>query len=938
LARTETHRAIARWSLAGLIALLAIIGRPVGGAEIDPVSTNPPPKRVLILGSFGFDAAPYAAGIAALRATLIKEMGEPLDIYDESLDTARFVDPQTEAAQAWFLEHRFGQHPPDLVMPVGAPAAAFVAKYRDRIFTNTPIVFTGGDQRRLRPDFLTTNTTLVSENVDLPLAIENILQVMPETTNVAVVFGATPLEQFWADECRKEFLVFTNRVAFTWLTREPLEEIENRVAGLPPRSAVFFPMLVVDAAGEPYGYREGLARLRAVANAPLFGLFISQLGQGIVGGSLYQDEAVGEAAGRAAVRILRGEKPGDIPPKLLHASVPMYDWRELQRWGIHQSRLPPGSIVQYRVPSTWQQYKRQIIGAVSLIIAQGLLIAALLRQARQRRRAQQALDERLKIEQLIAELSHVFINVPSEKLGAQIVDGLRRVGEGLKFDIAAFSIFTGRGAEGKMAFIWRGPGVPEIRPNLLEDDLPWSAAQLVQNQDIWLPTLESLPPEANLDRATYARYRVQSSYHVPLYARGLILASLNLCTVHNARQLPRELLQRQRLIGEVFAGALTRKITEDRQRESDARFRIVADSAPVMIWMSDPDKLCTFFNTAWLNYTGRTLEQELGDGWSQGVHPNDLDRCLKTYIEAFDARKPFVMEYRLRRHDGEYRWVSDNGVPRYDRERNFAGYIGSCVDLTDRRKAEIEAQQQRAELAHISRLTTMGELTASLAHELNHPQSAILSNAQAGELFLNAEPPAIDEVKKILTDIVRDNRRAVEIIQRLRAFLRKRDLEFERVDINSVVKEIIPLVESDAGVRGVALKLDLGTALPGARADRVHLQQVLLNLILNGMDAMNGNTDRRCELYVQTRLGTSPNGNGEAIEVVVKDSGCGIPEEKLANIFQPFFTTKPHGMGMGLSISRTIVEAHGGIITAENNPDAGATIRFTLPAWNEIQA
>jgi len=750
-----------------------------------------------------------------------------------------------------------------------------------------------------------------------------------------VVFGVTPFEQFWVSQCRKEFSPFTNRVTFTWLTHQSLQEIEDRVADSPPRSAVLFAMIVVDAAGVPYGHLDGLARLRAVANAPIFGLFMSQFGRGIVGGGLYQDEAVGQAAAAVAVRILHGEKPRDIPPQLLPESAPIYDWRELRRWAISESRLPPNSTVQFRLPSMWQQYKRQIIGATSLILAQALLIAALLRQAAQRRRTQRALDERLKIERLIAELSHVFINVPSEKLGEQIVDGLRQVGEGLSFDIAAFSIFTGRGAEGKMAFVWRAPGIPELRQNLLEDDFPWSATQLVQDRDIWLPTLANLPPEAAVDRATYARYGVQSSYHVPLYARGTILAALNLCTVRETRKLSRELLGRQRLIGEVFAGALTRKLTEDRQRESDARFRIVADSAPVMIWMSGSDKLCTFFNTAWLEYTGRTLEQELGNGWTQRVHPDDYARCLKTYTEAFDARKPFRMEYRLLRHDGEYRWLSDHGVPRYDYERNFTGFIGSCVDLTERRKAETDAQQQRAELAHISRLTTMGELTASLAHELNHPQSAILSNAQAGELFLAADPPAIDEVRKILADIVRDNRRAVEIIQRLRAFLRKRDLEFERVDINGIVGEIIPLVESDAGARGVALKLDLQPALPGARADRIHLQQVLLNLVLNGMDAMDGTLDGRRELRLQTRVVAAANGNGKAIEVIVRDSGCGIPEEKLPNLFQPFFTTKPHGMGMGLSISRSIVEAHGGRIIAENNPDAGATIRFTLPSWND---
>jgi PAS domain S-box-containing protein len=903
------------------------------GAEIQSTATNLPPKRVLILDSFGRDAAPFNSGIVALRTALARELGEPVDIYDQPLELARLVDPEAENTLTGFLERRFAQHWPDVVFPVGAPAIVFVAKYRDRLFTNTPIVFTGADQRRLRPEFFKPNTTLVSANVNLTVAIENILQVFPATTNILVIFGSSPLETFWAEECRKEFQIFAGRVGFDWMTHARLEDIENHATGLPQRSVIFFPMLVVDSAGVPYAERQGLARVRAVANAPIFGLFSSQLGWGIVGGALYPDEAVGEAAARVAVRILRGEKPEDIPRQILPPSAPTYDWRELQRWGVHEAQLPAGSIVEFRAPSVWATYQRQIVGLAGLVIAQTLLIAALLRQASQRRRAQEALDERLNIERLIADLSHVFINVRSEKLGQQIVDGLRRVGEALDFDIASFYIFTGRGTEGKLAFEWRGAGVPESAPRLFEEDFPWSAGELGRDRDIWAPALEQLPPEAQRDKSRYERYGVRSAYHVPLYAQGVLLASLNLCTVRKARELPRELLRRQRLIGEVFAGALARKLSEDRQRESDARFRIVADSAPVMIWMSGTDKLCTFFNTAWLEFTGRRLEEELGDGWVQGVHAEDLARCLKTYSAAFEARQPFVMEYRLRRKDTEYRWIEDHGVPRYDDEGNFAGYIGSCVDLTDRRKAAQEAQQQRIELAHIARLTTMGELTASLAHELTHPQSAILSNAQAGELFLNGEPPAIDEVKKILADIVRDNRRAVEIIQRLRAFLRKRELEFERVDINAVVSEIIPLVESDAGTRGVKLKLDLAPELPPARADRVHLQQVLLNLMLNGMDAMNNSPKGTRGLCVQTRL-VAETANG-TIEVSVMDSGSGIPAHKLATIFQPFFTTKRHGMGMGLSISRRIVEAHGGTVSAENNSGAGATIRFTLPAWNE---
>ena len=168
--------------------------------------------------------------------------------------------------------------------------------------------------------------------------------------------------------------------------------------------------------------------------------------------------------------------------------------------------------------------------------------------------------------------------------------------------------------------------------------------------------------------------------------------------------------------------------------------------------MSGTDKLCTFFNKAWLNFTGRSLEQEIGEGWAQGIHPGDLSRCLATYSKSFDERKPFEMEYRLRRNDGEYRWLTDYGVPRYDGGKDFAGYIGTCIDLTDRRRAETEAQQQRAELAHIARLTMMGELTASLAHELNHPQTAILSNAQAGELFLSQDPPAMDDAAHVVHD------------------------------------------------------------------------------------------------------------------------------------------------------------------------------------------
>ena len=179
-----------------------------------------------------------------------------------------------------------------------------------------------------------------------------------------------------------------------------------------------------------------------------------------------------------------------------------------------------------------------------------------------------------------------------------------------------------------------------------------------------------------------------------------------------------------------------RKLSEEALLESETRFRTVADAAPVMIWMSGPDKLCNFFNKGWLDFTGRTMEQELGNGWAEGVHPEDLEHCLEVYGNSFDARQPFTMEYRLRRNDGEYRWVLDTGTPRLSDDGAFLGYIGSCIDIAERKQAELDHQLQNMELARVGRVALMGELAASLAHEVNNPLGAMVTNASAGQRLI----------------------------------------------------------------------------------------------------------------------------------------------------------------------------------------------------------
>ena len=338
-----------RWCgvCAGLLLLLT---------DAAPCFTAGAPRRVLILDSFGRDVSPFVAAVSVLRATLADELGEAVDFHDVSLDMARFGEAETENTFVEFLKARFADRPLDIVVPVGAPAVRFAAQYRDRVFPGIPLVFTFVEPRLVPPDLLRTNATLVTQRVNLPGMVEDILQMQPDTTSIVVVLGASRLERFWADESRREFQPFTDRVRFTWLNDLSLAEVLKRTAALPPHSFILFGMFVMDATGVPFENDEALRRVRAVANAPVFGYFGSEFGLGAIGGRLYQDTEVGVRGARAAIRILRGERPESIPPEILEAGAPVFDWRELRRWGISEARLPAGSVIRFQQPTFSELY------------------------------------------------------------------------------------------------------------------------------------------------------------------------------------------------------------------------------------------------------------------------------------------------------------------------------------------------------------------------------------------------------------------------------------------------------------------------------------------------------------------------------------------------------------------------------------------------------
>lgn len=346
------------------------------------------PKQVLILDSFGRDFAPWSYSAPALKTELARQLAAPVEIHEVSVEASRWDAKEVETTFVQYLRALCQPRGPDLVVPIGGQAARFWGEHRLNLFPPTPSVLAGLDQRLVRTLPPATNDVVVGFDLDLAALVEVILQVLPLTTNIAVVFGDSPLERFWVAQCRKEWAPFTNRIHFTWLNELPFDEMCRRGAALPPRSAIGYGFLAVDAAGIPHMEPETLSRLCAAANAPVFGVCEEQLGHGIIGGRLFSSSVLGRATGRIAARILQGEPPATISPPVAGIGPPTFDWRLLHRWRISERQLPPGSVVRFRQPSPWERYRWRILAVLAIMTAQAATITGLVLQRVRRRRAE----------------------------------------------------------------------------------------------------------------------------------------------------------------------------------------------------------------------------------------------------------------------------------------------------------------------------------------------------------------------------------------------------------------------------------------------------------------------------------------------------------------------------------------------------------------------
>jgi PAS domain S-box-containing protein len=363
---------------------------------------------------------------------------------------------------------------------------------------------------------------------------------------------------------------------------------------------------------------------------------------------------------------------------------------------------------------------------------------------------------------------------------------------------------------------------------------------------------------------------------------------------------------------------------EEALRASERDLGLIVETIPALVWCAALDGKVTYVNRRVLEYAGTTLDTLAQDGWTNFLHPDDFEPTVRAWSEAVATGRQYEVQYRLRRSDGAYRWFHVLGQPLRDGEGRLIRWYGLLIDVDDRKSMEEALRSTQTRLSRATQIATVGELAASIAHEVNQPLSAVVSNGHACLRWLSAQPPNLARAHEAAERIVRDGKDAGEVVRRIRALFRRSAVEKVSLDLNEVIGEVLNLLRGETARRRVAVETDLENGLPPAVGDRVQLQQVILNLSLNGLEAMDTVPDRCKKLFIRSKRQ-----NPATILVEVRDGGGGLKDSD--KVFEPFFTTKENGMGMGLAICRSIVEAHEGRLWAVPGEETGATFCFTLP-------
>jgi PAS domain S-box-containing protein len=479
----------------------------------------------------------------------------------------------------------------------------------------------------------------------------------------------------------------------------------------------------------------------------------------------------------------------------------------------------------------------------------------------------------------------------------------------------------------RCAEVWRNPSVEAVQFEAIARVSTFRFGSGLPGR-VWASRTPAIIPDVPHDPEFYADIAARAGLHAA-FALPILLGSEVLGVIGF---FSREVWQPDQNLLDMMAtlGSQIGQFTKRAAAVDELQLRVsMLHHIPVAAWSVTWDGTPDIVNQLWFEYTGQTPEyvNSHPEAWMGTIHPEDRERAAQIYWDGIRSGRGFTMEARfLRARDGAYRWHLNRAVAVRDCDGNIVRFVGTSTDVHDWRQAQEELRDTQADLAHMTRVMTMGELTASIAHEVNQPLGAIVTSAAACERWLAAEPPQMEKARRALERIVNDGRRAGEVIKRIRALMKRQAPRKDWFTINEAILEVIAIAQHQLRRNDILLETLLAEGLPPVRGDRVQLQQVLLNLIVNAIEAMSGMDERRRELTI-----VSAADGPETVTVEVRDSGMGLDPERAAHLFEPFFTTKAEGLGIGLSISRTIIEAHGGHLAAAANAPRGAVFRFSLP-------
>ena len=745
-----------------------------------------PPKSVLIVHAEASDAPGARIVVDAIEATVRKASPGPVEFSVEQIDTGRFGGPAFEQSLADLFAAKYKGHALDLVVAIAEPAARFVLRERARLFPSVPLLIGFVEGRSPLRSTPPEHASVVLVQHDTAGSLRLALALVPSARHALVIGGSSAFDQGWQRVVRDELRGFDSRLEVTFDVDSRLEDLRDRVAALPPDTVVFFISMTRDADNDPSRSYDVLEQLHAVARVPIFAGATSYLGHGMLGGVMIDFERHGADMGRQAARMLAGE----LPPTISTPALTAVDWRELQRFRIPLARVPAGTTILYRESTVWERFRTTILAVAGVVIAQGVLIVLLVHVGHRRRQAQRSLEERLRLEKVLSELSLALTAADPVGIGAALDAALSRTTVTIGAEWAGHwepgqaaddnwvlptrwaepvtilhdaselppSIRARLEAHGCLmhsavavriprggALFWVS-GKPHTTWRAWLDDL-WIAAGLVSNvlerrraetafarsDRLKGAILDSLPAHvAVLDRqgtiiavndswTKFARSNgaaaglaigIGTSYTAACESgarAGVEDAAAALALVQAAcRGEPAEgleyrcdgpteerwFLMRVEPLRREEGGAVVthvditrRKLDEIALVESEERFRRLADALPVAIWMAEAGGECSYVNRQWLEMTGRSFEQERGDGWFDSVHPDDRAACRDAYLSAWHRRSRFSIEYRIRHHGGTYRTVMDIGVPRYGGDGSFHGYVGGRIDITPRIEA-----------------------------------------------------------------------------------------------------------------------------------------------------------------------------------------------------------------------------------------------------------